>query len=371
MAQETQEKIPSCDSYFEAIQSRKKLPFPLQQALTSAFSQIPVSSFPDVPSGKVVEIEADTSIIDAVKVLSENKIMAAPVRNSGARNELDWKQRYLGVIDYSAVILWVMENAELAAVALSAGTATAAGVGLGAVGAMGAVALGATGPAAVAGLTAAAVTVAMAGGFAAKKGMGRDAPSAADHLGEDFYKILQNEEPFKSTTVKSIIESYRWSPFLPVSADTSMLTVLLLLSKYRLRNVPVIEMGKPGIRNFITQSAVVRGLQQCKGRDCFDTIASQPLSDLGLPFMPYNEFSMFTAFYSISLRNTKICGFYQVFTAKSNELILEAFKRMKDNRIGGLPVTKESSRKITGSVSIRDIQHLLLMPELFSNFRYS
>ncbi|KAH7686532.1 5'-AMP-activated protein kinase gamma subunit protein [Dioscorea alata] len=323
MAQETQEKIPSCDSYFEAIQSRKKLPFPLQQALTSAFSQIPVSSFPDVPSGKVLEIEADTSIIDAVRVLSENKIMAAPVRNSGARDDLDWKQRYLGIIDYSAVILWVMENAELAAMALSAGTATAAGVGLGAVGAMGAVALGATGPAAVAGLTAAAVTAAMAGGFAAEKGMGRDAPSAADHLGEDFYKILQNEEPFKSTTVKSIIESYRWSPFLPVSPDTSMLTVLLLLSKYRLRNVPVIEIGKPGIRNFITQSAVIQGLQQCKGRDWFDTIASRPLSDLGLPFMPCNE----------------------VITVKSNELILEAFKRMKDNRIGGLPVTKESSRE--------------------------
>ena len=71
-----------------------------------------------------------------------------------------------------------------------------------------------------------------------------------------------------------------------------MLTVLLLLSKYRLRNVPVIEMGKPGVRNFITQSAVVRGLQQCKGRDWFDTIASRPLSDSGLPFMPYNEVSV-------------------------------------------------------------------------------
>ncbi|KAJ0971312.1 hypothetical protein J5N97_019271 [Dioscorea zingiberensis] len=349
MAHETQTrtKIPSCDSYFDTIQSRKRLPFPLQEALTTAFSQIPVSSFPDVPSGKVVEIEAETSIVDAVRILSENKIMAAPVRNSGVSDVGDWKERYLGVIDYSAVILWVMENAELAAVALSAGSATAAGVGLGAVGALGAVALGATGPVAVAGLTAAAVGAAVAGGFVAERGMGRDAPTAADHLGEDFYKLLQKEEPFKSTTVKTIIESYRWAPFLPVSPDTSMLTVLLLLSKYRLRNVPVIEMGKPGIQNFITQSAVIQGLRHCKGRDWFDTIASHPLSYLGLPFMSANE----------------------VITVKGNELILEAFKRMKDNRIGGLPVTEESSRKIVGSVSIHDIRYLLLMPGLFSNFR--
>lgn len=45
-------KIPSCDAYFDAIQARKRLPISLQESLTSAFAQIPVSSFPDVPGGK-------------------------------------------------------------------------------------------------------------------------------------------------------------------------------------------------------------------------------------------------------------------------------------------------------------------------------
>lgn len=92
--------------------------------------------------------------------------------------------------------------------------------------------------------------------------------------------------------VKSIIKSYRWAPFLPVATDSSMLSVLLLLSKYRLRNVPVIEPGSPDIKNYITQSAVVQGLERCKGRDWFDIIASQPISDLGLPFMSSDEVSM-------------------------------------------------------------------------------
>nr|DAD31181.1 TPA_asm: hypothetical protein HUJ06_010032 [Nelumbo nucifera] len=282
-------KVPSNDAYFDTVQSRKKLPHHLQESLTGAFTRIPVSSFPDVPGGKVIEIEADASIADAVKILSECKIMSAPVRNPDAGTSLDWRDRYLGIVDYSAIILWVLENAELAALAISAGSATAAGVGAGAVGALGVLALGATGPIAVAGLTVAAVGAAVAGGMAADRVMGKDAPTAADSLGEDFYKVILQEEPFKSTTVRSIVKSFRWAPFLPVSTDSSMLTVLLLLSKYRLRSVPVIETGKPFIRNFITQSAVVQGLEQCKGRDWFDCISARPIYDFGLPFMSHNE----------------------------------------------------------------------------------
>lgn len=148
----------------------------------------------------VIEIPADTTIANAVKILSECNILSAPVTNPDARASMNWRDRYLGIVDYSAIILWVLESAELAAAALSAGSATAVGVGAGAVGAIGALALGATGVA-VAGIAAAAVGAAVAGGVAADKGIGKDAPTAADNLGEDFYKVLLQEEPFKSTTV--------------------------------------------------------------------------------------------------------------------------------------------------------------------------
>ncbi|KAK2983144.1 hypothetical protein RJ640_007820 [Escallonia rubra] len=340
--------ISSCEAYFEKVQSRKKLPRSLQESLTAAFASITVSSFPQVPGGKVIEILADASIGEAVRVLSESNILSAPVRNSEGGNSMDWRDRYLGIIDYSAIVLWVLESADLAGAALSASSATAAGVGAGAAGALGALALGAAGPAAVAGLTVAAVGAAVAGGVAADKGMGKDAPTAADKLGEDFYKVILQEEPFKSTTVKSIIKSYRWVPFIPVAMDSSMLSVLLLLSKYRLRNVPVIEPGKPSIQNFITQSAVVQGLEGCKGRDWFDCISAHPITELGLPFMSRDE----------------------VVSIQSNDLILEAFTRMKDHQIGGLPVVEGPKKKIVGNVSIRDIRFLLLNPELFSKFRH-
>jgi hypothetical protein len=84
-----------------------------------------------------------------------------------------------------------------------------------------------------------------------------------------------------------------------------MLTVLLLLSKYRLRNVPVIESDKPVIKNFITQTSVVKGLQQCKGRDWFDYISALPLSDLGLPFMSFDEVILQ---FSASSSNPRVYG---------------------------------------------------------------
>ncbi|KAI4302136.1 hypothetical protein MLD38_037920 [Melastoma candidum] len=337
------------DDYFDTIQSRKKLPRRIQETLTSAFASIPVSSFPAVPGGQVVEVPGDASVADALRILSECKILSAPVTNpeEGGTSK-DWRNRYVGIVDYSSIILWTLENAEIAAMALLAGSATMAGVGAGAVGALGAVALGVTGPVAVAGLTLAAVGAAMAGGMAAEKGPGKDATMAADKLGPDFYKVILQEEPFKSTKVRSIIKSYRWAPFIPVSEESSMLSVLLLLSKYRLRNVPVIQHGKPKIQNFITQSAVVQGLDSCRGKDWFDYIASTRLGDTGLPFMSSDK----------------------VVSIQSDGLILEAFKRMRDNRIGGLPVVTGQGKKIIGNVSIRDIRHLLLEPELFTNFRH-
>jgi hypothetical protein len=65
-------------------------------------------------------------------------------------------------------------------------------------------ALGATGPAAVAGLTAATIGAAVAGGLTAEKGVAKDGLTAADHLGEDFYKVLLQQEPFRSTTVSHL-----------------------------------------------------------------------------------------------------------------------------------------------------------------------
>ena len=89
--------------------------------------------------------------------------------------------------------------------------------------------------------------------------------------------------------VADVAKSYWWTPFLPVTQDDSMLTLLVLLSTYQLRSVPVVDLEKLQIKNFITQSAVVRELSQCKGRDWFDKIASQMIKHLTFPVMHPNQ----------------------------------------------------------------------------------
>jgi CBS domain-containing protein len=119
----------------------------------------------------VVEVSSDDTIADTVRLLSEHNIMAAPVRNSEAAENDPWSVRYIGMVDYPAVVLWVIEQAELAAAALAAGSAAAVGVGAGALGALGALVLGMTGPVALAGLATAAVGAGIAGKAAAGKNL--------------------------------------------------------------------------------------------------------------------------------------------------------------------------------------------------------
>ncbi|CAI7883594.1 unnamed protein product [Closterium sp. NIES-53] len=361
------------------------VPRGVQQLLNGAFSAIPISSFPLPPGGEVVEISSDTSILEAVRILSVHRILSAPVRNArltgaapgtgprgaggggveggggtggaggaglGLESDVAWSDRYLGMVDYAGVMMWVLQQAGLAAATLAAGTAALTGAGVGVVGALGAAALGVGGaPLAVTGVAAAAVGAAVAGGLRERRkwggGRGGGAAAAADSLGVEFFHMITENEPFKSATVADITRSYRWAPFLPLQPTDSMLTLLLLLSRFRMRSVPVVALGlappAPRLHNLITQSAVVRGLARCRGFDWFDVIADKPLMALGLPLV----------------------GEKEVVSVDAGALVLEAFLLMKEKGVGGVPVTEGSDCILYANISARDVGLLLLHPDMF------
>ncbi|CAK9195329.1 unnamed protein product [Sphagnum troendelagicum] len=305
---------------------KRGVPQGVRDLLNSAFAKVPVSSFPKLPYGKVVEISGDASISEAVHLLAEHNIFSAPVRNPSASPTDSWSTRYLGMVDYPSIILWVLEQAELAAAAIATGSATLVGAGAGALGALGALSGGA-----------------------------KDAPSAADALGQDFYKVILENEPFKSTKVSEITRAYRWAPFLPIQHNDSMLTVLLLLSKFRLRSIPVVNIDENVVQNVITQSGVILGLSQCCGRDWFDNLAGKSLHQLGLPIIFICELRVFYAMIG-----------EQVVSVDASKLVLEAFVLMKEKHIGGLPVVEGPEHHLVGNISVRDVRFLLLQPELFA-----
>ena len=83
--------------------------------------------------------------------------------------------------------------------------------------------------------------------------------------------------------VRDISGTFRWAPFLALQDANSMLTVLLLLSKYKMKSVPVV--GGAKIENIITQSAVIHMLAECAGLHWFENFGSKKLSEIGLPLM--------------------------------------------------------------------------------------
>nr|XP_011461306.1 PREDICTED: SNF1-related protein kinase regulatory subunit gamma-1-like isoform X3 [Fragaria vesca subsp. vesca] len=103
-----------------------------------------------------------------------------------------------------------------------------------------------------------------------------------------------------------------------IGKPSQILSALLLLSKYMLRNVAVIELCRATINNYITH-----GLKQCKVR-ISSTALLQILSYLGLRFMSSNE----------------------VISVHSEDLILEAFKKLKDNHSNSLPVVEGTKKQM-------------------------
>lgn len=67
--------------------------------------------------------------------------------------------------------------------------------------------------------------------------------------------------------------------------SNSFLTMLLLLSKYKLKSLPVVDLGERKIDNIITQSAVIHMLAECAGLQWFESWGTKKLSELGLPMM--------------------------------------------------------------------------------------
>lgn len=52
-----------------------------------------------------------------------------------------------------------------------------------------------------------------------------------------------------------------------------------------------------------------------------------------------------------------------------DEPVLQAFRIMQEKGVGGVPVVASGGNKAVGNISIRDIQYLLIAPEIYKDYR--
>ncbi|XP_047306967.1 SNF1-related protein kinase regulatory subunit gamma-1 [Impatiens glandulifera] len=300
------------------------------EKLNACFESIPVSSFPQAPSSHIAEISSDASLAETVQLLYQHKLLCAPVVDCDASEDATWIDRYIGMVEFAAIVVWILHQSERDDD--SSPTSELCGTF-------------STGfsesPTTSSAITAAAHEL------SSPRKLGTLSPRSAAITSGNFFKALTNSEFYRNTKVRDVSGSFRWAPFLALQKSNSFLTMLLLLSKYRMKSIPVVDLGEKKIDNIITQSAVIHMLDECSGLQWFDSLCTKKLSEIGLPLM--------NARYMIKV--------------DEDDPVLQAFKVMRRQGVGAVPVVESNSRIAIGNISIRDIQFLLVAPEIYKDYR--
>ncbi|TYI52007.1 hypothetical protein E1A91_D12G215800v1 [Gossypium mustelinum] len=284
------------------------------EKLNACFESIPVSAFPIAPQG--IEIKSDASLAEAVQILAQNKILSAPVVDVDAPEDATWMDRYIGIVEFAGIAVWILQQSEPSS------------------------------PRSPSSPNGAEFAIA-ANGMVSAAGLGALGPEDASNTSGDFFEALTSSEFYKNTKVRDISGSFRWAPFLALQKSNTFLTMLLLLSKYKMKSVPVLDLGDGKIDNIITQSAVIHMLAECTGLHWFESWGSKKLSEIGLPTMSPEH----------------------IITVYEDEPVLQAFKLMRKKRIGGIPVIECGGKKAIGNISLRDVQFLLTAPDIYCDYR--
>uniref|UniRef100_A0A7N0RAH1 CBS domain-containing protein n=1 Tax=Kalanchoe fedtschenkoi TaxID=63787 RepID=A0A7N0RAH1_KALFE len=293
------------------------------EKLNACFESIPVSAFPQADPSKVVEITSDTSLAEAVQILAKHRILGAPVLDVDAPEDATWIDRYIGIVEFAGIVVWILHQSEGGS---TPGTPRSPTMDL-----------MKAGPRASFGAALAA---------ASSKLLGDVGTEPASPTAGNFFEVLTESQFYKNTTVKDISGSFRWAPFLALETSNSFLTMLLLLSNYKMKSIPVIDVVQGKIDNIITQSSVIHMLAECSDMHWFENWGNKKLDDLGLPLTTSH-----------------------LITVSEDEPVLQAFKLMRKRKIGGVPVIENGTRKAIGNISLRDVQFLLMTPEIYHKYR--
>ncbi|GLJ19117.1 hypothetical protein SUGI_0343350 [Cryptomeria japonica] len=286
-----------------------KPPLHPNEALELFLDRIPLSSIPGIHNATVLEIKSNDSIEVAITCLYKQNVMGAPVLDESASNQNPLTDRYIGLVEFAGMVLWVLEKFKLAESEIkSRGLAMSSNKS----------------------------------NFNIRTSDNTDQTNPAHYIEEieeeGFFSMLKRLPNVGRAKVGEIARSFRWGPFLPVRLDDSLLHVLLLLSKHSLKAVPVVDPPDMHVKGFITQNAAVQILLQCSGLEWFDMIAQKTLFDFGF-------------------HKEQTSG--QIVHLYGNYHVTDAIDSLWKHRISAVPVIDCKSKTILGHIRNTDMRLLL------------
>ncbi|CAI5516107.1 unnamed protein product [Closterium sp. Naga37s-1] len=348
------------------------------EALNWAFSQLPVSVFPC--QHKELEVPSNARLSDALRVLQQAGLTAAPVRDVAVGDDAPLQQRYLGMVDGAGIVLWVMGQLNQSSIEVRMAASAGGGLAGMAFGGLGAAALGAPDVATLAAMWAGSMAGGLLGATSAEAPGEGEAGGGVERLrvsagGLD--RLLQGNV-FQTAKVSDLEGSFRWRSFLPLSTSNSVLSLMLLLAMpHRPQVLPIVTYPStssspfssspssasptaspepaaaassagsglapvPSLSALVSQADVVNFLAECDGQPWFEWVAGRSLQDMGLPRM----------------------GAESTVKVEESDPVMEPFRLMLQHDIGGVPVVAPGTNRITANVSARDVLQLLTSPHL-------
>lgn len=79
-------------------------------SLNAEFKQVPMSVFPTPALGKIVMVRSDMSLLEAVRVLSEHRVLSAPVLDVNAPADAGWVDKYIGIVDMTGIVFHMLDR---------------------------------------------------------------------------------------------------------------------------------------------------------------------------------------------------------------------------------------------------------------------
>lgn len=58
----------------------------------------------------VIDIPSDSSLAAAVDTLSKSKIISAPVRDVDAAEDASWIDKYIGIVEFAGIAVWLLHQ---------------------------------------------------------------------------------------------------------------------------------------------------------------------------------------------------------------------------------------------------------------------
>ncbi|GAV58248.1 CBS domain-containing protein [Cephalotus follicularis] len=251
-------------------------------ALQQFLNHIPINSIPGIRNYPVLELKTGDSVRDAIHLLFEKNVSGAPIADVVDPDTTTGRflDRYIGFIDLSSMVLWSLEKCKEA--------------------------------------------------HAQTKGSDKDETGQSG-----LFSMLQQNPQIGQTKVGELAKEFLLDPFFPVSLEDTLFHILLLLSKHRLRVVPVMEQADSQLVGFVTPNAVIQLLLRSSGLEWFDSIADKAIS----------EFRFEKEEHAV-----KVYG---------NQNMAEALQILWENRVGAVAVITQGTKRLIGSLRSNDIYLLL------------